>query len=158
MEQRLYPVAQFDQVDVAVEVRSLDIGLHRHALGLSRQWLDSMGGSSQTDGYEPGFERLSSTVLSALQRHKKWLRRFRPYPQGHCARDRAHRWSGCHPTIAAEEWEAWLTAPPMDAVGLQRPLPDGSLVVVRGEQGGRRAVRLTQGRRAIRWQSIAARK
>jgi putative SOS response-associated peptidase YedK len=29
-----------------------------------------------------------------------------------------------------EEWEIWLSAPPMEALGLQRPLPDGSLVVV----------------------------
>ncbi len=29
----------------------------------------------------------------------------------------------------ADEWQAWLTTPWAEAVKLQRPLPDGSLVV-----------------------------
>ena len=31
-----------------------------------------------------------------------------------------------------EEWNMWLTELPMAALGLQRPLPDGSLMVGRG--------------------------
>jgi putative SOS response-associated peptidase YedK len=33
------------------------------------------------------------------------------------------------------EREAWMTAPPQEALGLQRPLPDGALrIVARGEK------------------------